>query len=385
MGFLAGKGCVRCESRLLASRPQRTAARLTRSALFVLALCTTALANAGKPIVYQTGYEIGRLQGPSLFWIDEKRLLFAGIKTSEMDAAIAAKETDREERLRKLYLWEADTKAVRFYANAQGVCVSDGIVRYRVAVNKERGTYTVREGPFGVEKEIEKLRPSNEELSMQGQRARVRSTYTCRTHLRKELSPPALEGRRIIVLREGHGYLDAGPERTQDRIEEIRTHGATPIKLYRPGIATPIDLPITLEQGPGAPIYSPYLDIYVTHPRPKGSDPGRVTSWPKNLPFKLYTFKPTGETNEVTVPYGDWASINGIQPTRGGWIFGGHGESRSKGGLFIFHGQSVKRIEAGQVYGIAVSPDGCRSAVAIQNKHLEMGTPINVKIFDFCR
>jgi len=32
-----------------------------------------------------------------------------------------------------------------------------------------------------------------------------------------------------------------------------------------------------------------------------------------------------------------------------------------------------------------VTPNGCVAAVAIQNRHLDMGTPTNLRIFDLCK
>jgi len=44
----------------------------------------------------------------------------------------------------------------------------------------------------------------------------------------------------------------------------------------------------------------------------------------------------------------------------------------------------VSKIDTGPVMNIGVAPDGCKVAVAIQNRHLEMGTPINLKVVELC-
>lgn len=339
---------------------------------------------AKKPLVSDTGYEIlYSPQARSLYWVGNRQLLLAGIKTADMQKAIAAKEQNHVERLRKLYLWDDATKSIRLYAEAQSVCIANGVIHYQVRVDRTAGKQFVREGPFGSEKEIEKTLPSKEELSWQEKNKRVWSDFTCKIHLRNELSPPAPQGRRIVVLREADGYLDAGPQGTIERVREIRANGPGNVKLFRPGSSMGINLPITLQQGIGAPIYSELLRAYVTLPGPKGANPGHITEWPRGLPFTVYVFKSTGETSEVAIPYGDLMNISWVQPTRAGWILGGGNFYKSLG-LYLFDGKATSMLDSGAVREIAVTPDGCIAAVGIQNKHLDMGTPVNLRIFDFC-
>ena len=258
-----------------------------------------------------------------------------------------------------------------------------GTLHYIVRTDKTAGIRVVKVGPLGSEKEITEPLPTKEELSPRGQTARVRSDLTCRTHLRGDLSPAAPQGRRIIVLRDGDGYLDAGPDGTIELAKEIRESGLSHVKLFRPGNPIPIDLPMTLEQGPGRPIYSEFLGAYVTLPRPKGSDPGLSTNWPKDLPFTVYSFTQTGQSAVMQIPYNELYSIAWVQPTRSGWVFGG-GHFYKTLGLYLYDGTRLSRLDTGAVFEIAVAPDGCKAAVAIQNKHLYMGTPTNLRIIEFC-
>jgi hypothetical protein len=363
---------------------QRLSGSVLRFAVGIFVLLP-GYAVSATPTVSDTGYEIiHRVGAPSLFWLDDDRLLFAGIKTESMQRAYAAKEANRVERLTKLYLWDAATKSVREHAQAQSVCVANGVVYATVRIDKAAGRLVLRQGLFGAEKEIHRPLPSGEEQSISAQRERIHSNFTCRTHLRRELSPPVAEGRRIIVLREGDGYLDAGPQSMNERVEEIRANGPGHIKLFRPGSKFGIDLPMTLEQGPGYPIYSGYRGEYVTMPRPKGSDPSRITSWPRGVPFTAYRFKPSGETSEIKIPSNDLLDIARIQPTKAGWIFSGSNSNRSSSGLYLFD-KKLTRLDKGLVREIVISPNGCEAAVAIQNRHLEMGTPTNLRIFELCR
>ena len=134
----------------------------------VVGLLLPSASLAADPAIVDTGYEIiHTIVTPSLYWIDNNRLLFAGIKTADMQKAFDAKEENRVARLRKLYLWDNIAKSVRHYADAQSGCFSDGVVHYQVRVDKTAGKAFFKEGLLGSEKEIEKPLPSKEELSWQ--------------------------------------------------------------------------------------------------------------------------------------------------------------------------------------------------------------------------
>jgi len=332
------------------------------------------------PVVFDTGYEIiPRTLSPSVYWIDNDRLLFEGINRSEMDAALANREPQRVGRLKRLYLWDDRTGSIRFYADGAGLCVADGIVHFTVLEDGASGSRIIREGPPGSEKEIR-----TDERGDRGRADTLYSQLACKTYARGDLSPPVPPGRRVVVLREGDGYLRAGPVGIAQRIEELRAHGSRHIRLFRPGSSAGIELPFTLEQGPGYPIYSDYLGAYVTLPQPKGSAPGRITSWPRGLPFTVYSFSASGETREIIIPYGEWGAIAWAQPTSAGWIFAGQGAPTPRAGLFMFGSGAVRKLDSGYVYEIAVSPDGCRAAAAIKNRLLEIAAPTNLKVFGLC-
>ena len=322
---------------------------------------------------------------PSLYWVDDNRLLFAGIKRADMERAIAAKEVDRVTRLKKLYVWDDVTKSVRLYANAQGACFTNGVIRYSLRVDKTAGKAIVREGPFGSEKEIETSLPSAEELSTQGRMARTHSKFTCRTHLRSDLVPPARPFRKVVILREGDGYLDLGPGGGKNYFEQRRAFPRN-LTLYQSTNGSAITLPMTWEESFSqfAITYSDYRGAYVLLPQmPRGSQLGVVRPWPKDRPLIVYLLWADGRTQTVTVPYWPAEYLEHPQPTKAGWIFGG-GKSPKTGGLYLFDGASVVKIQSGFVREITVTPDGCRAAVGINNQPYDMGTPISLEIFDMC-
>src|SRR5512135_815838 len=357
---------------------------LRSASLFAITSAIACQVIAAKPVVYDTGYEIiHRTLTPSLYWIDNDRLLFEGANTSDMNEAVAVKDPHRVERLKKLYVWDAKSQSVRFYAEGSRLCVSKGTLHYTVRTDKSAGIRVKKIGPLGSEKEITEPLPTKEELSPRGQMARVHEGITCKTHLRSELSPPAPQRRRIIVLREGDGYLDAGPNGTLELIDEIRATGPGHIKLFQPGNPTPIELPITLEQGPGRPAYSEYLGAYFTLPNAKGSNPGLATDWPKGVPFTIYVLSPTGRTSEFDIPYDGLVNIFAVEPTKRGWLFGGGNIYRSLG-LYLFDRGELRKLDIGSVSEIAVSQDGCLAGVGIQYVHRDKRIPRVLRIFNIC-
>jgi hypothetical protein len=357
-----------------------TLARCGRALLWLVVSLAAGSAFAVEPAVFDTGYEvIPRTLAPSLYWVGNARLLFEGIDKSDMDAALADGKPHPVQRLKRLYLWDGRSRAVRFYADGAGLCVANGVVRFTLRIDRASAVRIVREGPPGSEAVVR--------IDMPGKDGRADTVYSplaCKSYARGDLSPPAPPGRRVVVLREGDGYLRAGPVGMAERVEAFRAHGRENIKLFGPRNPTGIDLPITLEQGPGYPIYSEYLGAYVTLPRPRGSAPGRITPWPRGLPFTVYSFNASGDAREITIPYGEWGAIAWAQPTSAGWIFAGHGAPTPKAGLFIYSSGAVRRLDSGYVYEIAVSPDGCRAGVAIKNRLLEINAPTNLRIVDLC-
>jgi len=354
--------------------------RCARALTWLIVSLAAPLAFAAEPAVYDTGYEIiPRTLAPSLYWVGNDRLLFEGINSSDMDAALAARKPHPVERLKRLYLWEGRSRAVRFYADGAGLCVANGVVRFTVRIDRAGAVRIVREGPPGSEAELR--------IDMPGKGGRADTIYSplaCKSYARGDLAPPAPPGQRIVVLREGDGYLRVGPVGITERVQEFRAHGRENVKLFGPRNVAGIDLPITLEQGPGYPIYSAYLGAYVTLPRPKGSAPGRITPWPRGLPFTVYSFNASGDTREITIPYGEWGGVAWAQPTSAGWIFAGQGDPTLKAGLFLYSSGAVRKLGSGYVYEIAVSPDGCRAGVAIKDRLLEINAPTKLRIVDLC-
>jgi hypothetical protein len=322
--------------------------------------------------VTDSGYEIVLGTMPTLYWVDDDQLLFAGIKRADMETAFAAKDPDRVARLKKLYLWDDTAKSARLYADAQEVCFSNGFVSYRMRVDKAAGKEVVREGTFGSEKELDRPLPPQEV---------VRSNLTCRAHARNELVPPAHRNHYVVVLREGDGYLHLAPDYGKERQAYPRN-----LTLHRAKSGEAITLPMTWDENFNqfGIAYSVFRSAYVLPPQfPRGSSSERGNPWPKDQPLVVYLLWADGRTQAASIPHWPAEYLGHPRPMRLGWIFGG-GKRPKTGGFYLFDGKVVSKIESGFVREIAVSPDGCKAAVGINNKPYDMGTPINLKVFNFC-
>jgi hypothetical protein len=340
-------------------------------ALTIIGLAQAKDRTAVKPISYDTGYEVfNMIVTRSLYWLDSDRLLFSGMKVSTGRADV-----------RKLYIWDARTKSVTLYADARSVCIVDGVIRYTVRVDKEAGKTIVREGPLGREKEIEESLLSREEIA---QERPLHSNLTCKTHLPRNLTPPAPRFRHVVVLRQGDGYLDIEPGGGPHLLEELRAPKKN-LVLYQAN-GKVIELPLTWdEQFSELDVtFSSYRNAYVLRPRAaRGSALGMAGPWPRGEPLTVYLLSANGQIETTSIPYLPTEFITHPQPIKRGWIFGG-GDFYKASGLYLFDGADVSKLAVGLVKETAASSDGCKAAVAIQVKHLEMGTPTIVKIFDFC-
>ena len=346
--------------------------------LFACAVAHPALAT--KPVIYDTGYEIfHKIVLPSIYWIDNERLLFEGIKTSDGIAAVASRDRERIRRLTKIYLWEKKTASIRTYAEGSSLCVANGVVHYTVGVNKATGQRIERVGPIGRETESESPIPAGKYAG-----ELVHGHLLCKLNRRDALVPPPQRDRDIVVLRDGIHYLDLGPNIGADLA--LRRSNPKNLVLYLGSKEKVVKLPLTWDESfsPFDVAYSDLLGAYILRPRaPRGAPIGLSQPWPKNESLVVYTLLPDGRVDTTYIPYAPTEYLTNPRPVRAGWIFGG-GDFYRAAGLYLFDGTSVNKTDTGLVKEIAVSPDGCTAAAAIQSKHLKMGTPTNLRIFALC-
>lgn len=155
------------------------------------------------------------------------------------------------------------------------------------------------------------------------------------------------------------------------------------VKLYRPGGAQPIELPILVkEMGTSAYlIYSDYLGKYVLFPHMPASHDLRPyeigQGWADNEPFTVYFISPDGAVETQKIPPGFWQPAGPVYPTRQGLFWasndtrghagGGVLLNKNAGGWLLHDGKMIKLFDH-YADGAGVSPDGC-TIVYANNDH----------------
>jgi hypothetical protein len=344
-----------------------------RTRILVRFLCVGFLAQAhafgaATATATATGYEVSS-SSPSIAWIDDNQLLFAGQKSG-------SDPKRRSFEPGKIYLWNDATKTARVYAEDaiyHSFCFSQGRVSYIISRNEAAQRVVYREGVLGTEKQIE--RPSRSESEFY-------SKFSCGMRKYEEFVPPLPKTHLNLVLREGDGYLTLRPHGPK----EERTHPRN-ITLYPGKSEKPVTLSITWDESIGGwgTTYSEYRRAYVLPPQDLVPYTYKVNrgNWPPEEPRVVYLLETNGRVERISIPATDIFRIP--RPTKAGWIYGGGPiKTPSASGLYLYDGKRATKVETGGINEIVVSANGCKAAVAINNRPLEMGTPVYLKIFNFC-
>jgi hypothetical protein len=336
-------------------------------------LCGPGIAAPTYPVV-DAGYRLAR--HGKLYWLDNERVLFYGGRAKQ-DSRRASK-VGANPAAGGTYMWNIATGALERVSEWEITCYHPEYSTWSLA-RPAKNEFRYKAGKFGQETEL-----PPEKLAVQQRMQRVRSETTCRTYMRSELEPPSPSLRDLAILREGDGYLDLGPNLGANAAE---WRGQPPnVVLYQAKTGNAIRLEMTWDENfsPSEVVYSAYRSAYVLRARkPRDLQEEKGRRWSKDFPPTVYLVWSDGRTESVSIPYLPAEFASNPRPVKAGWIFGGGNLYRASG-LYLFDGKSVSKIDTGLVMNIAAAPDGCRAVVAIQNRHLEMGTPINLKLFDFC-
>jgi len=369
---------------LMASTMRRVYGLVSWWRMSVRALCASAIVLQGCGVdtsttaatVTPTGYDVGSsLFGPEIAWVDNNQVLFIGQK-SNLDPK------ERSYAAFKMYIWNESTKSVREHADAAHFfCYADSRIRYGYGKKDEAGNTIIHEGPLGKEEIITvPLAPSHA--------LRGFSYFSCKLYSSDDFVPPIPKDRQTLVLREGDGYLVLQPTGSARS-----SYVAKNLILYRGKGAEPVTLPMTWYGNiglltPQEITYSAYLRAYVLHQPTFESDQG-PRDWPASEPRVVYVLRTSdGSVERVTIP--PTTPFKRPKSTKVGWIYAGglvrDGKWVGHNGLYLYDGNRQKKIEAGTIGAITVSPDGCKAAVAVNNySHIPMlGTPTTLKIFNFC-
>jgi len=179
-------------------------------AIFLAVACSfgAALAASTYPVL-DAGYRLAR--HGKLYWLDDQRVLFYG--GSAEQGAKRAGASNTIPAAGGTYIWNIATGSLEHVSEWEITCYHPDYSTWSL-VRPAENEYRFKAGKFGQEIEI-----SSEKLTVQQRMQRVRSEISCKTYLRSELEPPSLGRRKLAILRDGHGYLDLGPNLGADATE----------------------------------------------------------------------------------------------------------------------------------------------------------------------
>ncbi|HXF65556.1 MAG TPA: hypothetical protein VNK67_02500 [Burkholderiales bacterium] len=323
------------------------------------------------------GYEIkdsGYLGRPSgiqqdIYWLDNNRVIFIGAKPGDVVEPIAGVKQIRY----GLFVWDLSAGTVKRHHEADiangNLCVFRGYIRlsytsdHRLSPVAQR--WYVFEGPFGKEK----LRLVGEqEREESRQYERVLNSYTCREYRRSEL--PAL-GYRVEPLLEGEFI-----SREREPIGTEMVHWA-----YWPRNGSPVLLNMTPE-AIGIERYSEYLDSYVLHEYPRG------VVFSDTVIRRWWLMDRNGGIRDFTPPTGPWMrGSTFVMPTKRGLLLVSHairGGGNGAAGAYLQDRKGLFRIIDGLPESFDISPDGCRTALAISQWSRDKPVTPWVKAVNLC-
>jgi hypothetical protein len=281
------------------------------------------------------------------FWIDNERLIFKGFEvgsySKEMHEAPFseqhAKGYDGHGMRTGYYVWDTKKNTVTLYKDKiTNLCAEDGNVVYQTTGSEKA---VVWRGKFGEEQPttIEPVRLNFNEL-----RVSCWDRWPQRTEAQK--------GRRILHLRAGWGYLDAGPS---DPPFDLKA----PVLYYREGSSTPTTLPIPV----GKLINAGYVR-FVPHENRHLIVEGNVSR-----ERDAWFMTRDGKLTEVILPPGPWLSER-LYPVKGG-LFLSSAHTRGKkilepgGAYLILDGEWWRLLFTGIKGRAAISQDGCKVALVV--------------------
>lgn len=329
-------------------RPGYTvAARRTRRLCAIALALIPGLLPAAEQSRYQlvdSGFPADDWRQP--YWLDNERVIFKGFEVGSYSKQMH--EASRLERRAKgydehgmhtgYYIWDTKKNEVTLYKDKiTNLCVEDGIVVYET---DDGNKTTVLMGALSEESPID---ISPEQLN---------NGLSANCWVRRPKRTEAQQGRHILYLRPGWGYLDIGPT-------DPPRDPKAPVLYYKEGVSKPIELPIPAGRLMNAG-YVRFVPHENRHLIAEGNVSRRREAW---------FMTSDGKVSEVILPSGPWLSER-LYRVKGG-IFLSSAYTQGKrsnvppGAYLVPDGQWWQLLFIGRQGKAAVSPDGCKVAMTI--------------------
>jgi len=334
-----------------------------RALLWLLAGLVSSCADLSgtKYPIVDSGYtRVPGTLNKSLYWIDNRRVLFHG--SDEKPALPGA--TQPKPKHFPLYVWDTAENVVIPYAYTGSVvafCLKDGYIRY--LIHRDEKGY-VRRGKLGEEREsVLPPEPENPDLALKV------NPFTCREY--RDVDRPRTETLSFTPLRDDHGYWGFNyASRDSDK----------PLLFLPRDAKEPIALPIEAQEN-GWMEYSAFANAYVIW---RLAGDAKYHGRPTNV-WLLY---PTGRVETIEVPKGPWTAPGGYAPSRAGLIMFSRALTTGAGpgdaGAYVVNGKRVDKVIAGLVEDFDVSPDGCKIAISV-NPYTSQMRRTGIKMIDVCK
>jgi hypothetical protein len=290
-------------------------------------------------------------------WIDNERIIFIGARPGETRV-----EDGVERPKNDLHIWNTTSGAISREAEFSlhsHLCVAPDYFR---ADYRRGGVSYVRAGKPGLTMEAR--------LDVDAYKAGVLavSPVSCREYNPKQLAKRH-DGWALPLLGPGEVIDRASPD-------------AASVLRYFPSQHS---RPVELSRIPNHDVdpfskFSYHLNKYVL-----GEIRGNLSA---QATERVWLLDRKGAVEEVVIPAGPWmaASIKN-HPTRAGWVVSSRarGFARDMGaaGIYLIRDGTASRFVTAYPYALAVSPDGCKLAAAIELKREEKARPM-LWLVDLC-
>jgi hypothetical protein len=334
-------------------------------ACLLVLLCTSQPANTqpvastfARPTVKDSRMVARGQDQSAVRWLDNERIVFIGSKPGETRI-----EREREFPRNDLFVWNVATGKVSREAELSrttGICVAPGYVRYHF---ERDGVPYVRFGVFGREDEAE--------VDVQAMKDGILavSPISCR-----EYNPKLLKRRYgdwALPLLERGEYLDRTSGHYAEPMRYFPSDGTEPVSLRE----------IPTRNVLTTPQYSQYLDGYIFAEKRSRSGPEYAQ--------RMWLLERSGKIRQAVVPAGPWtAGSMDAMPARGGWVMSSRARGLQGGfgaaGIYLITDVRVTRLMAGYPHALAVSPDGCKTAVSIETEPKKETARPRVWFIDMC-